>query len=180
MRPLGFGPWVLSFCELTFLDCENVLWLGVFLVYLKYGVVSFFVIYYYLSCSLFKFCLFIKILHFRFSLGSRFLFFGTQYFVSRLSFYVPLCSTSVLPCVKLAPRSLFSCVFLFYFGNYCSMAIVWCLRLSFISVVSSCASHLLSPLLYTLSLTRSVHGCVIPLWSCLCKPQLCSSHLWFL
>lgn len=101
----------------------------------------------------------------------------SQYFVSRLSFYVPLCSTSVLPCVKLAPRSLFSCVFLFYFDNYCSMAIVWCLRLSFISVVSSCASHLLSPLLYTLSLTRSVHGCVIPLWSCLCKPQLCSSHL---
>lgn len=101
----------------------------------------------------------------------------SQYFVSRLSFYVPLCSTSVLPWVKLAPRSLFSCVFLFYFDNYCSMAIVWCLRLSFISVVSSCASHLLSPLLYTLSLTRSVHGCVIPLWSCLCKPQLCSSHL---
>lgn len=101
----------------------------------------------------------------------------SQYFVSRLSFYVPLCSTSVLPCVKLAPRSLFSCVFLFFFDNYCSMAIVWCLRLSFISVVSSCASHLLSPLLYTLSLTRSVHGCVIPLWSCLCKPQLCSSHL---
>lgn len=101
----------------------------------------------------------------------------SQYFVSRLSFYVPLCSTSVLPCVKLAPRSLFSCVFLFYFDNYCSMSIVWCLRLSFISVVSSCASHLLSPLLYTLSLTRSVHGCVIPLWSCLCKPQLCSSHL---
>lgn len=101
----------------------------------------------------------------------------SQYFVSRLSFYVPLCSTSVLPCVKLAPRSLFSCVFLFYFDNYCSMAIVWCLRLSFISVVSSCVSHLLSPLLYTLSLTRSVHGCVIPLWSCLCKPQLCSSHL---
>lgn len=101
----------------------------------------------------------------------------SQYFVSRLSFYVPLCSTSVLPCVKLAPRSLFSCVFLFYFDIYCSMAIVWCLRLSFISVVSSCASHLLSPLLYTLSLTRSVHGCVIPLWSCLCKPQLCSSHL---
>lgn len=101
----------------------------------------------------------------------------SQYFVSRLSFYVPLCSTSVLPCVKLAPRSLFSCVFLFYFDNYCSMAIVWCLRLSFISVVSSCASHLLSPLLYTLSLTCSVHGCVIPLWSCLCKPQLCSSHL---
>lgn len=101
----------------------------------------------------------------------------SQYFISRLSFYVPLCSTSVLPCVKLAPRSLFSCVFLFYFDNYCSMAIVWCLRLSFISVVSSCASHLLSPLLYTLSLTRSVHGCVIPLWSCLCKPQLCSSHL---
>lgn len=101
----------------------------------------------------------------------------SQYFVSRLSFYVPLCSTSVLPCVKLAPRSLFSCIFLFYFDNYCSMAIVWCLRLSFISVVSSCASHLLSPLLYTLSLTRSVHGCVIPLWSCLCKPQLCSSHL---
>lgn len=101
----------------------------------------------------------------------------SQYFVSRLSVYVPLCSTSVLPCVKLAPRSLFSCVFLFYFDNYCSMAIVWCLRLSFISVVSSCASHLLSPLLYTLSLTRSVHGCVIPLWSCLCKPQLCSSHL---
>lgn len=101
----------------------------------------------------------------------------SQYFVSRLSFYVPLCSTSVLPWVKLAPRSLFSCVFLFYFDNYCSMAIVWCLRLSFISVVSSCASHLLSPLLYTLSLTRSVHGCVIPLWSCLCKPQLCSSYL---
>lgn len=109
--------------------------------------------------------------------GQGFCSLVSQYFVSRLSFYVPLCSTSVLPCVKLAPRSLFSCVFLFYFDNYCSMAIVWCLRLSFISVVSSCASHLLSPLLYTLSLTRSVHGCVIPLWSCLCKPQLCSSHL---
>lgn len=112
-----------------------------------------------------------------FSWGRGFCSLVSQYFVSRLSFYVPLCSTSVLPCVKLAPRSLFSCVFLFYFDNYCSMAIVWCLRLSFISVVSSCASHLLSPLLYTLSLTRSVHGCVIPLWSCLCKPQLCSSHL---
>lgn len=80
----------------------------------------------------------------------------SQYFVSRLSFYVPLCSTSVLPCVKLAPRSLFSCVLLFYFDNCCSRSIVWCLPLSFISVVSSCASHLLSPLLLSCECTHCI------------------------
>lgn len=180
MQPLGFGPWVLSFCKLTFLDCENVLWLGFFLVYLKYGVVSFFVIYYYLSCSLFKFCLFIKVLHLGYPWGRGFCSLLSQYFVSRLS----LCSTSVPPCVKLTPCSLFSCVFLFYFDNCCSMSCVVFTSILYICCFQLCVPPIVSPLVilwvYTSSLTRSVHGCVIPLWSWLCKLQLCSSHLWFL
>lgn len=108
----------------------------------------------------------------------------SQYFVSRLSFYVPLCSTSVLPCVKLAPRCVFSCVFPFYFHNCCSMSCVVFTSILYTCCFQLCVPPIVSPLVilwvYTLSLTRSVHGCVIPLWSWFCKPQLCSSHLWFL